>query len=365
MATLKKIGKMWYSDLRMGGKRVRRALSIYPKVADQMLADMVDLRKAQKHGNMPKQVSYIYFRERYRDFCRANKATQTQYRDDLAFRMMEKTRPVRNISEITPEFLESLKARWKDEGKTLSVVTRAIKSIKTAMRRAEEWKFVTPQNWRSVKVVEPRGRLLYYSMEEYGRLLKICRGNWLTAALLMGRAGLRSGEAYHLEWQDVDFSRHRIWIHTKEGWSPKGSKERFVDMQAGGDLEAYLRSIARPKGFVLGPDRMTHGSFLAYFTRLIRKAGLKGSPHTLRHTFASHLVSAGASLEWVGELLGHGNPRTTKIYAHLMPHATQNAIKLLPKLLSTFVPVPDRGGQLTIFKDHRHPRHKQAVSAKV
>jgi DNA-binding transcriptional MerR regulator len=57
----------------------------------------------------------------------------------------------------------------------------------------------------------------------------------------------------------------------------------------------------------------------AYFRKLTRKAGLKGSIHILRHTFASHLVQAGVSLKVVKDLLGHSSMATTEIYAHVLP----------------------------------------------
>jgi len=209
------------------------------------------------------------------------------------------------------------------------------------MHKAEQWGYITPQNWKSVKVLEPVARLIYWTVEEFEDLLRICKGCWLTGALLGGRAGLRSGEQYWLEHEDINYDRHQIWIHAKPhyNWKPKGAKERYVDMVPGGDLERHLQSLVPQQGFVLGPNRPTLWSYQVYMKRLIKKAKLRGSPHTMRHTFASHLVSNGATLEEVGALLGHSNPKTTKIYAHLMPHATKNAIRKLPNLSSAFHPV--------------------------
>ncbi|MFI5420680.1 MAG: hypothetical protein ACHQ1H_06900, partial [Nitrososphaerales archaeon] len=56
MATLKQVGKMWYSDLRINGKRVQRALSSDKRIAQKMLDDMVLMRRAERWGEIPQNV---------------------------------------------------------------------------------------------------------------------------------------------------------------------------------------------------------------------------------------------------------------------------------------------------------------------
>lgn len=347
MATLKLVGKVWYSDLRLNGIRVQRALSSDRRIAQTLLDDMTALRRSQRYGETPKHVSWNFFKSRYKEFSAVNKVPQTVYRDELAFRMMEESIPIVRLDQITTELLERLKYKWQKDGKTLSVVTRAIKSLKTAMRVAEGWKYVAPQPWHSVKVKEPKGKLLFYSVDELNALLKVCHGSWLTAVLLMSRAGLRRGEAYHLDWSDVNLEWGSIWIRAKEGWSPKGDKERRIPIDS--HLREHLKSLPERQGCVLGPDRSTLQSFDTYIRRLISKAKLKGSSHTLRHTFASHLVTQGASLKEIAELMGHGSTKMTEIYAHLAPGATQNAIKKLPELTSGLHPVPAELSQLRVI----------------
>lgn len=319
---------MWYSNFRANGKRVRKALSPNKRDAQAMLDDMVAAVRAHKNGVIPQNIHWSTFEDRYKQYCATDKAPQTAYRDDLAFRMMKDTLPIVRLADVTPETLERLKFKWQEQGKRLSAITRAIKSIKTAMRKAEEWGYIGKQEWRSVKVKEPKGRLRYFSVEEYERLIHKCEGRWRTAAILMGRNGLRSGEVWSLTWPDVRFDLHKIHICAKPGWKPKGGKERWVRMAK--DVEGYLKPLARPQGFVLGQDRPTLGSFQAYLARLIRNAGLTGSPHTLRHTFASHAVSGGASLPAIGEILGHSKPEMTAIYSHLSPQAIEDALDKLP-----------------------------------
>lgn len=319
---------MWYSNFRMNGKRIRKALSPNRRTADLMLSDMIAAKRAIGLGLVPTKIHWQTFEEHYKQYCATDKSKQTAYRDDLAFRMMKDVLPVIWLNEVTPLLLETLKFKWQEKKKTPSVIARAIKSLKTAMRKAEEWGYIQKQDWRSVKVKESKGRLLYYSVEDYERLVQACTNRWKTAVILMGRNGLRSGEVWSLHWEDVRFDLGKLHICAKPYWQPKGGKERWVRMAP--DCQAYLQSISRGQGFVLGEDRPTLGSFQAYLKRLIKNAGLKGSPHTLRHTFASHAVSNGASLAAVGEILGHTTERMTEIYSHVMPHAVDDALGKLP-----------------------------------
>lgn len=335
---------IWYSNFRANGKRVRRALSPNKRTAQAMLDDMVTAKRAMQMGMVPTKIHWQTFEERYLQYCATDKAEHTAYRDMLAFRMMKDALPIIWLNDVTPPLLEMLKFKWQERHKSLSTITRAIKSLKTAMRKAEEWGYIQKQDWRSVKVKEPRARLLYYSLGELERLIHACAGRWKTAVILMGRNGLRSGEVWALHWEDIRFDLGKIHVCAKSYWKPKGGKERWVRMAP--DCQGYLKAISHPSGFVLGADRPTLGSFQAYLKRLIQNAGLNGSPHTLRHTFASHAVSNGASLQAVGEILGHSKAATSQIYSHLSPQAIDDALAKLPVVRLGYSPTSKDGKPL-------------------
>jgi integrase/recombinase XerD len=168
------------------------------------------------------------------------------------------------------------------------------------------------------------------SRDEVARLLEQPRGTEPPAlrdrALLevMYACGLRASEATGLEVQDVDVEDGVLRARGK------GSKERLVPIgsTAGAALTAYLRR-GRPR---LAGDRLEPKLFLNHrgsgltrqglykiVQRHARSAGLaaKMSPHTLRHTFATHLLAGGCDLRSLQEMLGHADIATTQLYTHL------------------------------------------------
>jgi integrase/recombinase XerD len=140
----------------------------------------------------------------------------------------------------------------------------------------------------------------------------------------MYACGLRASEAIDLEIGDLDLERGLLRARGK------GSKERIVPLgrQAIAAISAYMRAgrgalvrgRAEPKLFVNfrgGP--LTRQGLYKIVQRHARAAGLDGkmSPHTLRHTFATHLLAGGCDLRSVQEMLGHADVSTTQMYTHL------------------------------------------------
>jgi integrase/recombinase XerD len=168
------------------------------------------------------------------------------------------------------------------------------------------------------------------SRDEVARLLAAPSGTEPAAhrdrALLelMYACGLRASEAIGLEIGDVDLETGVLRARGK------GSKERLVPIGSAASraLVAYL-SRARPR---LAGDRLEARLFLNHrgtgltrqglykiVQRHARTAGLEGkmSPHTLRHTFATHLLAGGCDLRSLQEMLGHADIATTQVYTHL------------------------------------------------
>lgn len=141
---------------------------------------------------------------------------------------------------------------------------------------------------------------------------------------LMYSSGLRVSELINLKVGDIDFNMNLVRVFGK------GSKERIVPL---GDyaieaLDNYI-NIHRanllkkqPSDFLFLNSRgtkMTRQAFFKIIKKQAAKAGVKTelSPHTLRHSFASHMLKHGADLRTIGELLGHVDISSTQIYTHI------------------------------------------------
>jgi integrase/recombinase XerD len=149
---------------------------------------------------------------------------------------------------------------------------------------------------------------------------------------LMYACGLRATEAITLEPGNLDLKDRVARVRGK------GDKERIVPIgtEAVKAVEAYLRR-GRPTLVGAGEERrlfvnfrgagLTRQGLYKVIGRHAKTAGLAGkmSPHTLRHTFATHLLSGGCDLRSVQEMLGHADISTTQLYTHLSSEHLKDA----------------------------------------
>jgi integrase/recombinase XerC len=137
---------------------------------------------------------------------------------------------------------------------------------------------------------------------------------------LLYASGLRIGELVGIDVDDVELRARLVKVRGK------GSKERIVPF--GSKAEEALRAWmavrqVQPEQHALFTnyrgERITARSVRRLFERYVRAAALRAgvSPHTLRHSFATHLLNAGADLRGIQELLGHASLSTTQKYTHL------------------------------------------------
>jgi len=141
---------------------------------------------------------------------------------------------------------------------------------------------------------------------------------------LMYSAGTRAAETVGLDRADLDLSRGVARV------LGKGRKQRLAALgsHAVKALEVYLADSRRPRPRRAHPDalflgkqgtRLTTRSLERIVSRHVLAAGIRrhATPHTLRHSFATHLLDNGADLRSVQELLGHAHLVTTQIYTHV------------------------------------------------
>jgi site-specific recombinase XerD len=172
------------------------------------------------------------------------------------------------------------------------------------------------------RMKKPILRPKVYSVQELERLLQWPQLNRQHRAMFMTTyaAGLRVSEVCQLRLPDLLSDRHQI--HVVQG---KGQKDRYTLLSPKllDELRGYWR-LYRPKDWLFPskvyPERhITEDAVQRAFTAAVARAGLpeRGGIHSLRHSFATHLLEAGVDPLTLQRLLGHSSLRTTTTYLHV------------------------------------------------
>jgi len=151
---------------------------------------------------------------------------------------------------------------------------------------------------------------------------------------LIYSTGVRLGEARWLRVRDIDSSR--MFLHVVQG---KGRKDRYVPLSP--TLLELLRDwhrLTRPKDLLFpnekDPSRpLSPSTVQRSIAMAARRAGLtkRVSPHTLRHSFATHLIEQGTPTRVIQVALGHAHSRTTEVYTHVSPSMIRSPLdRLIP-----------------------------------
>ena len=138
---------------------------------------------------------------------------------------------------------------------------------------------------------------------------------------MMYAAGLRVSELLNLTVRDLELAQGYGWVRKGKGNKDRpfiiaqGLQEDLSKCVAGKTLDAYL--------FIGNRGKLSVRTVQAIIYDAARKAGVKKNvhPHTLRHSFATHLIADGYAVNSVQSLLGHTSPDTTMVYVHMKPVA--------------------------------------------
>lgn len=179
------------------------------------------------------------------------------------------------------------------------------------------------KNWDSLYI--PRGKAPkkipeVLSIEEVDSIFSEIKNlKHLAIIMTIYSGGLRLSEATHLKLAGIDSSR--MMIRVSQG---KGNKDRYTLLgERNLEILRIYWEIYQPSDWLFPstqPDRPIHNSSVQrVFKKALHKTGIKkkATVHTLRHSFATHLLEAGTDLHHIQRLLGHASPNTTAIYLHV------------------------------------------------
>lgn len=173
-----------------------------------------------------------------------------------------------------------------------------------------------------------------FSLQEVERLINsIDNLKHKSMICLIYACGLRSGELLNLKIAHID--SNRMVIRIEKG---KGNKDRLVPLSK--ELLELLRNYYlqyRPKVYLFnGQESVQYSatSLRKVFSKAKQGAGIlkKCSLHTLRHSYATHLLESGVHLRYIQELLGHSSPKTTQIYTHVSSDAARKIVSPIERI---------------------------------
>ncbi len=249
--------------------------------------------------------------------------TVKNYRLDLnGFGLFLGTTPLEKVDYL---LLRKFLAVMKEKKATARTISRHLSSLRSFFKFLAREGFLKSNPILSLSSPKQEKHLPeFLTEEEVVRLIEAassCDERGLRDRAILETfysTGIRISELVGLSFEDVDFVSGTVKV------MGKGRKERIVPI--GDHALESLRAYSSKRGSSSGriflnknhlpiSDRGVRGIVYRYLRLASAKKGI--SPHTLRHSFATHLLDHGADLRSVQELLGHVNLATTQIYTHL------------------------------------------------
>lgn len=229
--------------------------------------------------------------------------------------------------------------KWSRSTSTIALCAFKFFFEKTVKRDWPTLSLVRPQPEKKLPVV--------LSTDEVGQILanvRLLRHRVCLTTIYS--CGLRLQEATHLKVRDIDGDR--LQIHVRGG---KGNKDRLVPLPESTLrlLREQWKSHRNPEWIFPTPGDsgelmlmhtatkpMERSGVWAAFKAALRKSKVNkpASVHTLRHTFATHLLEAGVNLRMIQVYLGHTTPATTAIYTHITAKGKEGAYQTINELMS-------------------------------
>ena len=249
----------------------------------------------------------------YLEFRGYSQGTIKQYLNDIRlFVKITNSMPWEANSKTILFFLLDLKRKRSYKSSTLY---RKICSLKTFYEFLKRIGLTNENPIDNIERPKLRKRLPQFLTEEEVEKLIMVADNFRNKLIvrLLYTTGLRVSELVNLNWEDIDFKNKEIIVR-----SGKGGKERIVlvDETTLKMLLKYREMTGKNKGSIFDLSVRTVQHIIKEL-RERAKLTKKVTPHVLRHTFATHLLEAGADIRAIQELLGHSSLSTTQIYTHV------------------------------------------------
>ena len=266
----------------------------------------------------------------------SDNTVKNYFRDLIDYFIYLKLNDLSPTKSIEPKYIRKMLSFLIDKGFSKVSISRKISAIKSYITFLEKFNY-SKNNYSELISIPKKSKKLPKVMtkKEVSQLIKHVemntKKNLRDDALieLLYSTGLRVSEVANLKLKDINLKKSEIKI------LGKGNKERIVIFN-NKSKEKIIRYLKNDKRFIsLKTEALFQNKFKEALTtrsiqRILKKylnfSGInsKYSTHTLRHTFATHLLEGGADIKVIQQLMGHSSPETTKIYTHVSSSTLKN-----------------------------------------
>ncbi len=220
------------------------------------------------------------------------------------------------LLEINEDLIRQYLQKLIQEGKSNSYLNQSINSIKFYYEIVLEM----PNRFYSIERPRKENKLPKVISKEEVQAIINATNNIKHKCLLslLYSAGLRRSELLNLKITDIDSKRMLIRVEAS-----KGNKDRMTLLSKTTlkDLRIYFKEYKPQKWLFEGQDgnKYSPTSLVKIMKNACKKSGIKKevTPHTFRHSFATHLLENGTDLRYIQSLLGHSSSKTTELYTHV------------------------------------------------
>ncbi|RRO23732.1 tyrosine-type recombinase/integrase [Flavobacteriaceae bacterium 14752] len=287
----------------------QRLLDMVPNHAKCYVEDMVNMLMALNYSNSTIN-SYTYA---FTNFLIAHDYANPE--------QMDRKTVVKYLSKLSEYGLKSASGHM------------VVNALKFYYKHVLEWD--DTQSWTIPRPKKEKTLPKVLSVDECRRIIEAVKQPKHKLILLLAYgAGLRVSEICNLRWSDIDFAEHKITVK-----SGKGKKDRLVMLPY--SIIDYFNTYKELYGTAnyVFEGQVKGQPYSPASCRSIMKRALKSARidkkvniHSLRHSFATHLLEGGTDIRFIQKLLGHNSIKTTTIYTHVSQNSTKNIESPLDRL---------------------------------
>jgi site-specific recombinase XerD len=326
-----------------GSKKIWRRIGKVTRVEAKQILKRLEREYELDRLNLneTKPITVYEYAHKYMEYCRTNKAVSTYERE---LTVVDHIKPFLGnvlLTKVDNQKIESYKAHRVAIGLKPRSINRELEILRFMLNKAVEWNYLQDNPYKGIKMLKPTVEpVKYLTEDQIDNLLSAASIHLKPILIVLRNTGMRTHELLNLRFSDIDYSKRTVLVR-----SSKTNSYRIIPLNQENyqtllwlrdnyphpNTEKVLPRADHQKQYVFcNLDGSKLQSIKNSFSKACRKAGIKASPHLLRHSFASHLVMNGADLVSVKELLGHSQISTTMIYAHLSDKYKADTVEKLP-----------------------------------